>query len=307
MAEVEEYENIIKSGEDSDLGAVIQNLIDDNLRFIHTSYLATITSINGNKVSIKPVLRKSTSEEVLILNNCLIAYPYSNIWRTQFKVSVGDIGIALVIENDISSYKQSGTEGVNQTKRFKDFNDSIFIPLSLYKTETIANINYKIVNSDGTCNFEFTNENDNLLLANNITSQSKGNATSKLDAEGNLTLQSGGNANLSLNSEGNANLQSSGGANVTLDSEGNVSLQSSGGASVTLDSEGNASLQGGKVTVKGGGGTLMSLLNELASELETLASGTTGPGYSGVQAVTAPSSIGKFSSWASKLSSVFKE
>lgn len=289
MAEVEEYENIIKSGEDSDLGAVIQNLIDDNLRFIHTSYLATITSINGNKVSIKPVLRKSTSEEVLILNNCLIAYPYSNIWRTQFKVSAGDIGIALVIENDISSYKQSGTEGVNQTKRFKDFNDSIFIPLSLYKTETIANINYKIVNSDGTCNFEFTNENDNLLLANNITSQSKGNAISKLDAEGNLTLQSGGNANLSLNSEGNA------------------SLQSSGGASVTLDSEGNASLQGSKVVVKGGGGTLMSLLNELASELETLASGTTGPGYSGVQAVTAPSSIGKFSSWASKLSSVFKE
>lgn len=289
MAKVEEYENIIKSGEDSDLGAVIQNLIDDNLRFIHTSYLATITSINGNKVSIKPVLRKSTSEEVLILNNCLIAYPYSNIWRTQFKVSVGDIGIALVIENDISSYKQSGTEGVNLTKRFKDFNDSIFIPLSLYKTETIANINYKIVNSDGTCNFEFTNENDNLLLANNITSQSKGNATSKLDAEGNLNLQSGGNANLSLNSEGNAN------------------LQSSGGASVTLDSEGNASLQGSKVTVKGGGVTLMSLLNELASELETLASGTTGPGYSGVQAVTAPSSIGKFSSWASKLSSVFKE
>lgn len=289
MAEIEEYENIIKSGEDSDLGAVIQNLIDDNLRFIHTSYLATITSINGNKVSIKPVLRKSTSEEVLILNNCLIAYPYSNIWRTQFKVSVGDIGIALVIENDISSYKQSGTEGVNLTKRFKDFNDSIFIPLSLYKTETIANINYKIVNSDGTCNFEFTNENDNLLLANNITSQSKGNATSKLDAEGNLTLQSGGNASLSLNSEGNA------------------SLQSSGGASVTLDSEGNASLQGSKVVVKGGGGTLMSLLNELASELETLASGTTGPGYSGVQAVTAPSSIGKFSSWASKLSGVFKE
>lgn len=289
MAEVEEYENIVKSGEDSDLGAVIQNLIDDNLRFIHTSYLATITSINGNKVSIKPVLRKSTSEEVLILNNCLIAYPYSNIWRTQFKVSVGDIGIALVIENDISSYKQSGTEGVNLTKRFKDFNDSIFIPLSLYKTETITNINYKIVNSEGTCNFEFTNENDNLLLANNITSQSKGNATSKLDAEGNLTLQSGGNANLSLNSGGNAN------------------LQSSGGASVALDSEGNASLQGSKVVVKGGGGTLMSLLNELASELETLASGTTGPGYSGVQAVTAPSSIGKFSSWANKLSSVFKE
>lgn len=289
MAEVEEYENIVKSGEDSDLGTVIQNLIDDNLRFIHTSYLATITSINDNKVSIKPVLRKSTSEEVLMLNNCLIAYPYSNIWRTQFKVSVGDIGIALVIENDISSYKQNGSEGVNATKRFKDFNDSIFIPLSLYKTETITNINYKIVNSDGTCNFEFTNENDNLLLANNITSQSKGNAISKLDSEGNLTLQSGGNANLSLNSEGNAN------------------LQSSGGASVTLDSEGNASLQGSKVTVKGGGGTLMSLLNELASELETLASGTTGPGYSGVQAVTAPSSIGKFSSWASKLNSVFKE
>ncbi|EDP3942667.1 hypothetical protein FV935_07920 [Campylobacter jejuni] len=173
MADNQEYQNLIKSGENNDLGLAIQNLINDNLRFIRTTYLAKIVSINENKVSIKPILRQNANEQVLIINNCMIAFPYSQLWQTQFKLKVGDIGIAIVIENDISSYKQSGNEGLNNTKRFKDVNDSIFIPLSLYTTLNNSEVNYKIENNNKSCKMEFNNDEIGIFKAKLITLESE--------------------------------------------------------------------------------------------------------------------------------------
>lgn len=173
MADNQEYQNLIKSGENNDLGLAIQNLINDNLRFIRTTYLAKIVSINENKVSIKPILRQKANEQVLIINNCMIAFPYSQLWQTQFKLKVGDIGVAIVIENDISSYKQSGNEGLNNTKRFKDVNDSIFIPLSLYTTLNNSEVNYKIENNNKSCKMEFNNNEIGIFKAKLITLESE--------------------------------------------------------------------------------------------------------------------------------------
>lgn len=173
MADNQEYQNLIKSGENNDLGLAIQNLINDNLRFIRTTYLAKIVSINENKVSIKPILRQKANEQVLIINNCMIAFPYSQLWQTQFKLKVGDIGVAIVIENDISSYKQSGNEGLNNTKRFKDVNDSIFIPLSLYTTLNNSEVNYKIENNNKSCKMEFNNDEIGIFKAKLITLESE--------------------------------------------------------------------------------------------------------------------------------------
>lgn len=173
MADNQEYQNLIKSGENNDLGLAIQNLINDNLRFIRTTYLAKIVSINENKVSIKPILRQKANEQVLIINNCMIAFPYSQLWQTQFKLKVGDIGVAIVIENDISSYKQSGNEGLNNTKRFKDVNDSIFVPLSLYTTLNNSEVNYKIENNNKSCKMEFNNDEIGIFKAKLITLESE--------------------------------------------------------------------------------------------------------------------------------------
>lgn len=173
MADNQEYQNLIKSGENNDLGLAIQNLINDNLRFIRTTYLAKIVSINENKVSIKPILRQKANEQILIINNCMIAFPYSQLWQTQFKLKVGDIGVAIVIENDISSYKQSGNEGLNNTKRFKDVNDSIFMPLSLYTTLNNSEVNYKIENNNKSCKMEFNNDEIGIFKAKLITLESE--------------------------------------------------------------------------------------------------------------------------------------
>ena len=69
-----EYQNLIKSGQSADLGTAIQNLINDNLRNIQTAFLAEIVAIENNKIDIRPILRKSSDEKVLTINNCLIGF-----------------------------------------------------------------------------------------------------------------------------------------------------------------------------------------------------------------------------------------
>ena len=72
-----EYQNLIKSGQSADLGTAIQNLINDNLRNIQTAFLCEIVAIENNKIDIRPILRKSSDEKVLTINNCLIGFNYS--------------------------------------------------------------------------------------------------------------------------------------------------------------------------------------------------------------------------------------
>lgn len=226
---MKEYNNLIKSGESSDLGTAIQNLINDNLRNIQTAFLAEIVTINKNTLDIRPILRKSSDEKILTVNNCLIAFNYSQNWSIQHKLKVGDIGIALVIQNDISSYRETGKGGINKTRRFKDANDAIYIPLSLYQTRPNADINYIIESHTKKCKMEFNNDEIGIFKA-------------KL---------------------------------------------------LTLESENT---------------TLKRALKELADLLEAMASGSTSADGHGHTTITAPSSIGAFSSWYSgTINSLFKD
>lgn len=168
-----EYKGLIKPGDNNDIGDAIQNLISDNLKFINTAFLAKIVNIEDNKITIKPLLRKNDNEKVLILNEVLIGFNYSNNWQTQFKLKINDIGLAIVIQNDISSYKITGKEGLNNTGRFKDVNDSIFIPLSLFKTLNNEEINFIIQNHNKKCKLEFNNDEIGILRARLLTIESE--------------------------------------------------------------------------------------------------------------------------------------
>lgn len=170
---MQEYQNLVKSGESSDLGTAIQNLINDNLRFINTAFLAKIVRINANSVDIQPILKQNIIDKDLIINNCLIAFNHSQLWDIQHKLKVGDIGIALVMQNDISTYKQIGAGGVVATRRFKDFNDSIYIPLSLYETRANADINYIIESHTKNCKLEFNNDEIGIFKAKLLTLESE--------------------------------------------------------------------------------------------------------------------------------------
>ena len=300
-----EYQNLIKSGESSDLGTAIQNLINDNLRNIQTAFLCEIVAIENNKIDIRPILRKSSDEKVLTINNCLIGFNYSQNWSIQHKLKIGDIGLALVIQNDISSYKEKGQGGINATRRFKDANDAIYIPLSLYNSFSNDDINYQIKDLSDKCLFEFTNEFDNNLKAINITSTAEKNTT--INSGENLTINTQGKN--SINSEQDTEIISK--ANIKAEAQSNADINAQ---NITITAKTNATIKGGQsVIIKGGilnissdGSSLKSELKKLADLLESLASGMTGVDGHGHASQTAPSSIGKFKAWANGLSSLLE-
>ena len=300
-----EYQNLIKSGQSADLGTAIQNLINDNLRNIQTAFLAEIVAIENNKIDIRPILRKSSDEKVLTINNCLIGFNYSQNWSIQHKLKIGDIGIALVIQNDISSYKEQGKGGINATRRFKDANDAIYIPLSLYNSFSNDEINYQIKDLSDKCLFEFTNEFDNNLKAINITSTAEKNTT--INSGENLTISTQGKN--SINSEQDTEIISK--ANIKAEAQSNADINAQ---NITINAKAKATIKGGQsVIIKGGilnissdGSSLKGELLKLADLLESLASGMTGLDGHGHASQTAPSSIGKFKSWANGLSSLLE-
>ena len=300
-----EYQNLIKSGESSDLGTAIQNLINDNLRNIQTAFLCEIVAIENNKIDIRPILRKSSDEKVLTINNCLIGFNYSQNWSIQHKLKVGDIGLALVIQNDISTYKEKGQGGINATRRFKDANDAIYIPLSLYNSFSNDDINYQIKDLSDKCLFEFTNEFDNNLKAINITSTAEKNTT--INSGENLTISTQGKN--SINSEQDTEIISK--ANIKAEAKSNADIDAQ---NITINAKANATIKGGQsVIIKGGilnissdGSSLKSELKKLADLLESLASGMTGVDGHGHASQTAPNSIGKFKSWANGLSNLLE-
>lgn len=302
---MKEYKNLIKSGESSDLGTAIQNLINDNLRNIQTAFLAEIVAIESNKIDISPILKKDAKEKVLTINNCLVAFNYSQHWSIQHKLKIGDIGIALVMQNDISSYKEQGKGGINATRRFKDANDAIYIPLSLYNSFSNDAINYQVRDLGGTCLFEFTNDFDCNLKAINITSEAQKNTN--ITSGENLTINT--KAKNTLNSEqdteilAKANIKAQAQANITIQAQTMASIQA---PQVSIQSQGSLALQGGALNIASSATSLKAELTKLANLLEGLASGMTGVDGHGHASQTAPSSVGKFSAWASGLSSLLE-
>lgn len=135
--------------EQHDLGLAVQNLIIDNLRNLNTCFLAEIVSISKNAVSVKQVIKSTTKEADLIVNDCVVGFPYSSAWQVQFKLKIGDIGLCLVCNKDISTYKQSGVASIAASARFKSVNDSVFLPLSMFKSLAIDSADFTIKGADG--------------------------------------------------------------------------------------------------------------------------------------------------------------
>ena len=302
---MKEYQNLIKSGESSDLGTAIQNLINDNLRNIQTAFLAEIVAIENNRIDISPILRRDAKEQVLTINNCLVAFNYSQHWSIQHKLKIGDVGIALVMQNDISSYKEQGKGGINATRRFKDANDAIYIPLSLYNSFSNDAINYQVKDLSEKCLFEFTNDFDCNLKAINTTSEAQKNTN--ITSGENLTINTKGknaiNSEQDTEIQAMANIKAQAQASITIKAQAMASIQA---PQVSIQSQGSLALQGGTLNIASSASSLKAELTKLANLLESLASGMTGADGHGHASQTAPSSVGKFSAWASGLSGLLE-
>ena len=97
------------------------------------------------------------------MNNVLVAQPKSGKWRIQFDLKVGDIGLCVVNDSDLSIYKQDGNNDfLVSTDRNHDLNDSIFLPLSLYTQDGTSGLNFIISDSENQNFIKFNNGNLNI-------------------------------------------------------------------------------------------------------------------------------------------------
>lgn len=160
MAEIKQERNILKQGINGNDGEIIQHIISQNLKNARFAFLAKITSLNGNKISVCEIARRNDKEQNPIINNVLVAQPKSGKWRIQFDLKVGDIGLCVVNDSDLSIYKSKGTgDYLVNTDRQHDLNDCIFLPLSLYTQDGTDGLNF-IISDDKNANFiKFNNGN----------------------------------------------------------------------------------------------------------------------------------------------------
>ena len=160
MAEIKQERNILRQGINGNDGEIIQNIISQNLKNARFAFLAKITSLNGNKISVCEIARRNDKEQNPIINNVLVAQPKSGKWRIQFDLKVGDIGLCVVNDSDLSIYKSKGSSDyLVNTDRQHDLNDCIFLPLSLYTQQGTDGLNF-IISDENNANFiKFNNGN----------------------------------------------------------------------------------------------------------------------------------------------------
>ena len=266
-----------------DLGLAIQTLINTNLNLLNTCFLAEIKSFKGNLICVKQAIRASGDESEFILNNIMVGFAYSGEWQTQFKLKVGDIGLCLVNNRDLSMYKQNGKSGLAATSRAKDLNDSIFLPLSLFKTLPIADCDYTIKSGDGN-EITFKNSDLSINANNNIKISAKAGIEAKTDGDYSVNAKNVSvNANNAISLTANSSLTAKATSSAKIESPtttiqspaitlgGNVSV--SGGISM---GGAMASASGSPINIGTGSATLGDCFDAVFSAMDLIASGMTG-------------------------------
>lgn len=229
-----EIKSVVTPSDELDLGSIIQKLIIENLKSLNTAWLGEITKIDKNFVSVKQVIKSADDEPINIVNKLLVAFPYSQAWQIQFKLKVGDIGLCIVNNKDLDLYKSNGKASLANTTRFKALQDSIFIPLSLFKTLENENTNFTLKSLDKGSEFTF-------------------------DKDENLTFSVKGQANFSYEKD----LINNAKAKYTLNTQGDFTLESKGAVSITSAKP----LKAGTST-----GTLNDCFTEIFSAMDALKS-----------------------------------
>lgn len=129
-----EVNQIVRAGDSADIGQAMQNLIQDNLARLNVCFLAKVQSVNGNKVDVVQVMQDKENER-LVIPSVIVGIPQSQDLQISMKIQEGDFGVCVVCDCDISGYKQSGDSSQKLTNRTHNLIDSVFIPLSLFKSD----------------------------------------------------------------------------------------------------------------------------------------------------------------------------
>lgn len=157
---------------------------------VNMPYLAEVTAVNKNRVDVK-VLNIQTFDgqplQAAQVLDLVVGLPCFGGWTVTWPIAVGDVGLCIVLDRDITEYKKSGGGGVPNTFRRYDVQDAVFLPLSMYKQPDIAT-DFEIKSKDEKTSITITPDgNVTVTNAGDITLQNDGNVI--LNNKGDLTAE----------------------------------------------------------------------------------------------------------------------
>ncbi len=122
------------------LEGLIRLAISNSMLSVHTSMPAIVVSVNSDgTVDLSPAVKRvrhdDSEYELPIIPTVPVSYPSSKAYEISFPMSVGDEGLLIFSERDISGFLSTGKVSRPPVLRKHDLTDAIFFPTMLSDTE----------------------------------------------------------------------------------------------------------------------------------------------------------------------------
>lgn len=221
-----------------DAGSEVIKIIYNILRSeINAPFLGKVVAVNGNKVDVTTLdtpLFSGIPMQPVIYYDMLVGMLSGKRAAVNMPISIGDIGLCIVTDCDITNYAKTGQGGVPASYRRFSKMDSVFIPLSMFLQKPITEIfSFNYFNKSGANTFKVEIQN------NNTIDVKAGNSGDKLSIgltdDGNLTIKITQNT-IEVTSEG-INIKDKSNNNIVLNNEG-INIKDSGGNVIKLSASG---------------------------------------------------------------------
>ena len=245
-------------GDVKNIGSMVKKIVNDAIdNSINAPFIGRVVAIKGNKVDVTPIYTftfNSIPVAPVIYYNLLVGQQLTGKASVNNPIQIGDIGLCIVTDRDITNYASTGIEGPLNTQRRFSKMDSIFMPLSMHKQDDMAQsyiFTYYGAPKVASLKLEISQNNTISILGGQDGSAFKididdqgsmnvdigqGLITISLDGNNGTTFTDTNNNNITLDSQG-INITDANNNNITLDSQG-INVTDANNNNITLDSQG---------------------------------------------------------------------
>lgn len=275
-------------GDIKNIGSMVKKIVNDIIdNSINAPFIGRVMAVKGNKVDVTPIYTftfNSIPVAPVIYYNLLVGQQLTGKASVNNPVQIGDIGLCIVTDRDITNYASTGMEGPLDTQRRFSKMDSIFMPLSMYKQDDMAQsyiFTYYGAPEVASLKLEISQNNTISILGGQDGSAFK----IDIDDQGVMTLDIGqGLITISLDGNNGTTFTDSNNNSITIDSQG-INITDANNSSITLDSQGIAAkdASGNKLEMTSSSATLTG---SSGGKVEIGASGITVQGSSGKLTIT---------------------
>lgn len=272
-------------GDVKNIGSMVKKIVNDIIdNSINAPFIGRVTTVKGNKVDVTPIYTftfNSIPVAPVMYRNLLVGQQLTGKASVNNPIQIGDIGLCIVTDRDITNYASTGMEGPLDTQRRFSKMDSIFMPLSLYKQDDMAQsyiFTYYGAPEVASLKLEISQNNTISILGGQDGSAFKidideqgstnidigqGLITISLDSNNGTTFTDSNNNSIAIDSQG-VNITDANNNNITLDSQGIVAKDASGNklemtsssATLTGSSGGKVEIGASGITIQGSSGKL---------------------------------------------------